>query len=256
MIKKYPHLIHPAILYALLCVVVVLFSWMGSIYELTQSQPAAFDTEEYVLQNLLSPEAIRWFVRNVTSNFLLSPIGNVMLVLIGLGILEKSGMVSVLWKLLHRHKPSLKQQRALMAALLVFVLCVAVVVTGLIRPWGMLLGVTGTILHSPFADGLLFFISLTCCMVSMVYGSICGEFRSSNDIVMALSHSISDFASYLLTLFIASQLIACIKYSCINLLLGISDTSFYWISQAIYWLPLIYLFFVKKRTTSITSTRG
>ncbi len=84
--------LHPATLYFLLSVVVVLFSWMGDIYGLKEVLPAT--GEEIRIRSVLSAEGIRWFLRHVVTNFTgFAPFGMVVMVLFGLGVAEHSGFL-------------------------------------------------------------------------------------------------------------------------------------------------------------------
>lgn len=247
---------HPLVLYFILWLVVVLFSWMDSVYELITLSPSSNgEMGHTVVQNLLSAESVRWLVRNVIPNFLQSPVGEALLVLTALGVIDRSGLLSLLFGFVRRRKSSVKQRRAFIISLFSFLLIVAVLSLSIIRPWGILLGVTGSLSQSPFAHGLLFLVAFVLSVTGIVYGSLSGEFRSTGDVVEGLTHYLSLYASFFLTLFMASQLVACIRYSQLNVMLGIGEESFEYIAQAIYWLPLLYLFFLHHRQT-VTGMRS
>ncbi|NMA75276.1 MAG: AbgT family transporter, partial [Bacteroidales bacterium] len=84
--------LHPVTLYFIIGVLIVVSSWIGSLYGLAAIHP---ETGEIVrVQNLLNPEGIRWFLRNVIANFTgFAPLGMVLVAMIGIGIAQHSGLI-------------------------------------------------------------------------------------------------------------------------------------------------------------------
>lgn len=83
---------HPATMFFLLTLVVVFLSWIFDIYGLSVINPAT--GEEIRVQSLLSPEGIRWFLRNVVKNFTgFAPLGMVIVTMFGIGVAEHSGFI-------------------------------------------------------------------------------------------------------------------------------------------------------------------
>ena len=58
---------HPATMFFVLTMVVVLLSWIFEIYGLSVMLPQT--GEEIRVQSLLSPEGIRWLLRHMVTNF-------------------------------------------------------------------------------------------------------------------------------------------------------------------------------------------
>ena len=58
---------HPATMFFLLTLAVILLSWIFDVYGLSVLQPQT--GEEIRVQSLLSPEGIRWLLRHVITNF-------------------------------------------------------------------------------------------------------------------------------------------------------------------------------------------
>lgn len=98
------HGLHPATMFFLLTLLVVLLSWICDVYGLAALRP---DTgEEMHVQSLLSPEGIRWWLRNVVTNFTgFAPLGLVMVAMFGMGVARHAGLADacmrcgVLWHL-------------------------------------------------------------------------------------------------------------------------------------------------------------
>lgn len=86
---------HPATLFALLTVLVALFSMIGDLLEWTAIHPA--NNSEIKVKNLLSADGLRWIYTNITSNFVnFPPLGYVLAVMIGIGVAEGSGLFTAL----------------------------------------------------------------------------------------------------------------------------------------------------------------
>lgn len=84
---------HPATMFLMLTLVVVFLSWIVDIYGLSVVNPAT--GEEIRVQSLLSPEGIRWVLRNVVKNFTgFAPLGMVIVTMFGLGVAEHSGFIN------------------------------------------------------------------------------------------------------------------------------------------------------------------
>ena len=58
---------HPATMFLLLTLAVIVLSWIFDIYGLSVFQPQT--GEEIRVQSLLSPEGVRWLLRHVVTNF-------------------------------------------------------------------------------------------------------------------------------------------------------------------------------------------
>ncbi|HMM10754.1 MAG TPA: AbgT family transporter [Bacteroidales bacterium] len=90
---------HPASIFGLLALLVLLFSWLGSWLGWTARHPA---TDEIVtVVNLLSKEGIHRIFLQLVDNYTgFAPLGIVMVALLGIGIAEGSGLISAAIRLL------------------------------------------------------------------------------------------------------------------------------------------------------------
>lgn len=90
---------HPASIFGLLAISVLLFSWMGSWLGWTAHHPATNETVSVV--NLLSKEGIHKIILQLVDNYTgFAPLGIVMVALLGIGIAEGSGLISAAIRLL------------------------------------------------------------------------------------------------------------------------------------------------------------
>ncbi len=96
---------HPATLFALLAVLVVLVSWIAEMVSLQAVHPA--DQSVITVNNLLSPDGLRWMYTHIMSNFVtFPPLGYALTAMIGIGIAEGSGLFAAMIKALVLHAPA------------------------------------------------------------------------------------------------------------------------------------------------------
>ncbi|MCK7528812.1 MAG: AbgT family transporter [Ignavibacteriales bacterium] len=86
---------HPATLFAVLAIIVVILSWLGNVMGAQATHPV--DGSIIEAKSLLSADGIRWMYTHLTSNFLrFPPLGYVLVVMIGIGVAEGSGLFTAL----------------------------------------------------------------------------------------------------------------------------------------------------------------
>ena len=86
---------HPATLFLLMAAIVALLSWWASAVGLEATHPAT--GEVIAVRNLLNADGIRWIYTNVEANFVkFPPLGLVLVIMIGIGVAEGSGLFTVL----------------------------------------------------------------------------------------------------------------------------------------------------------------
>ncbi len=96
---------HPATLFALLALIVVLLSWLAHLVGAQAVHPVGGHIIE--AKNLISGEGIRWMYTNLIENFLkFPPLGYVLVVMIGIGVAEGSGLFTTLIRSLVLSAPS------------------------------------------------------------------------------------------------------------------------------------------------------
>lgn len=88
---------HPATLFFLMAVAVAVISAIGTAFNLSAVHPATGEIIE--ARSLLSADGIRWIYTNVEHNFVkFPPLGLVLVIMIGIGVAEGSGLFTVLVK--------------------------------------------------------------------------------------------------------------------------------------------------------------
>ena len=101
------------VLYLLLIVALVLFSWVGSIYGLLLPDGT-------MLPNILSEESVRWFVRHSIDNIAAAPFVEILLVLISISALRSSRFMAAAF---HQKQLTRRHRYALRTSLVVFAVC-------------------------------------------------------------------------------------------------------------------------------------
>ena len=79
--------------------------------------------------------------------------------------------------------------------------------------WGILRGVNGGLIRSPFIIGILFLLSLGIGLMGMVYGFVSGRYRTDSDVIEGLTQPMRLLGVYFVIAFFASQMFACFEYS-------------------------------------------
>ena len=105
---------HPATLFALLALAVVVMSWLASMADLSVAHPSTGQMVEPV--NLLSIDGLHRMLTGAVTNFTgFAPLGVVLVALIGIGVAEHSGLIGASLRLLVLAAP-----RFLLTPVLVF----------------------------------------------------------------------------------------------------------------------------------------
>lgn len=198
---------------------VIVLSWMGTLLG-------------WPVQSLLSSEGIRWTLRHAGDNFLRTPALPLFILSVGGGAVVSSG----LWEALcHPRRLSRKRKRALLPASFTFGLY-ALLLFAALSPSGLLLGVTGTLARSPFADGAVPLASLGLALTGWMFGWASDRFRSGLDIVRGMASLPASLSVYFLYLFVASQCMGFLRYAGLLACIGLSGEI---PEYLLYYLPLL-----------------
>lgn len=231
------HIPHPATVYLLLLLAVMLISWIGSVYAMRGIER----NSDIVLRSLLDAQGMRWLVSNSAVAISVAPVGNAILLLSAIGLVYKSGLWRVLCRLSAKEALSYKERVGLAMAMIVMVLFAGLVVTGLFFGDRVLLGITGTLLPSPLSDGIMLMLFLLTGLPSVVYGSATGIFRNTDSVIGALLWLAYYMSSLLITMLVASQLLAAFDYSGLDRIIGLGAYGRRVLEPLVWWLPLPWI---------------
>lgn len=116
---------------------------------------------------------------------------------------------------------SRKERRAMLSAVIVGAIYMAVILWATFSSWGILRGVNGSLIRSPFIIGILFILSFGIGLMGMVYGFASGRYRKDGDVIEGFTQPMNLLGVYFVIAFFASQLFACFEYSRLNKCLAI-----------------------------------
>jgi len=84
---------------------------------------------------------------------------------------------------------------------------------------------TGSVLHSPFFDGIIIGILLFFFLPALVYGLITGTIRDDKDLMKHIIKSMSGMGSYIVLVFFAAQFVYFFNHSNLGLIIAIKGAS-------------------------------
>jgi aminobenzoyl-glutamate transport protein len=131
---------HPASLFGILALLVLLFSWIGSVFSWTAVHPATGESIEIV--NLVSKEGLHRILLEMVDNYTgFAPLGIVMVALLGIGIAESSGLISAVIRLMVLKAP---------ASMLTFILVFVGILSNIASDLGyiLIIPIAGIVFHS------------------------------------------------------------------------------------------------------------
>jgi len=95
---------HPATLFAIFAFGLILFSWLSSKLGLAAVNPR--DGVAVLPINLISRDGLHWILENTIVNFTgFAPLGTVLVAMLGIGVAEKSGLISTSLRLMVHAAP-------------------------------------------------------------------------------------------------------------------------------------------------------
>lgn len=211
------HYIHPATCFFLLTQLVVLLSWIGNIYGWEG------------VENLMSPEGLRWKLRTVGHSFLSAPlIGSIVLLFLGGGLLVHTGCADALWRFVYRRRELSRKERN---ALIVSIASGCILMGGWLflayGPWGGARSINGRLSGSPLLDGSVYLLSVLCGIMGGVYGYAVNFYHTDKDIVRGMSYGFIRIPEFFVIYFFVVQLFEALEYSKLYLYWGVSEQLVY-----------------------------
>jgi len=119
------------------------------------------------------------------------------------------------------------EKRGLKAAGLSVLLFTILVLFALLPADGMLRNPkTGTILDSPFLNGIVAFIFLGFLIPGLTYGFVTKRFRNDTDVVNAMGKTLSTLGVYMVLVFFAAQFVAYFNWTNLGLIFAVRGAGF------------------------------
>ena len=132
------------------------------------------------VRSLLSGEGLRWFFGNFTSMVASPWLASLILILMALGCLQKSGLFS-------RPHTSYRDRMALRITVVFLVFYLGIILLLTAVPHAVLLSSTGSLFPSPFSRSIVPLLSFGIIIISITFGMVSGRFQTLADILDALS---------------------------------------------------------------------
>ena len=149
-------------------VVLILLSWILSAMRVDG------------VRSMLSGEGVRWFFGNFASMVASPWLAWLLLLLVALGCLQKSGLI-------RQPHTSYRDRMALRLTFVFLVLYVGVCFSLTAVPHAVLLSSTGSLFPSPFTRSIIPILSFGIILVSVSFGLVSGRFQTLADVLDALS---------------------------------------------------------------------
>lgn len=143
------------------------------------------------VRSLLSGEGIRWFIGGFTGMLLQPLLAWLLLLLIALGALQKSGFLSLFQS---RGHWSYRQRIALRVSAFLLVVYVVIVCLLTLMPHAILLSATGALFPSAFSSSLIPIICFGIALLAISYGLVSGILTSTSSMLSALSFGLQQSA--------------------------------------------------------------
>lgn len=174
----------------------------------------------YPVNNILSPEGIRWSFLNAVPNVLNKSLVYLIGFFMAWGAFKRSGFSTALLRLFTglRGAPfSYRQRRALWFALSLTLFFVVLLLLLVLFPHGVLVSVTGRLYPSPFSQGIVPACMVLLVLISLTYGVIGNTLRTFHEVVAASYSGLGEYAGWILVYIIGAQFYACLMYIFPNL---------------------------------------
>jgi len=137
---------------------------------------------------------------------------------------------------------SAAERRGLRFALVVFLVLSGLLLWGLVPSDGFLRDpATGSVLHSPFLQGIVSLIFLFGVALGVAYGIGAGTVRSDRDVIKGMSQQMSTLGGYLVLVFFAAQFVAFFNWTNLGLILAVDGAEFLK-SAGLHQVPLMLSF--------------
>ena len=205
--------LHPATCFLLLFLLAALLSWTGSIYEWEG------------VRSLLSDEGLRWLLRTLLDDYILSPVFQAVVCLFfGGGLFLHSGLGNACHRMVSgTRKFSRKEKRGMGLAAVTFLVYVGLCVLLAFGPWNTVRSAIGTLSDSPLADGFWGVCSLGVALPSIVYGFASDSYLDDSDVVEGMAYLYKCRAAYFVVLLFITLFFSSLEFSGLTDYAGLSD---------------------------------
>ena len=222
---------HPAAVYLVLLVIVIIASWIGNVLEMR----GMTSYSSLVIRSVLGADGMRWMVSNASVSLQHAPIGNAIMLCMTVGVLRASGLWSALSRI-GRLAP--KENASLVVAAVSLLLLALLFILAAVSGSQLATGLASGLAESPLGRGCIFIVMMAAAVPSMAYGLASGALQSAHDCVEAFACMIRPMAHFLVCMLVASQVLDTFTYARLDQFFGISAKAMRVTAFVLYWLPL------------------
>ncbi len=135
-----------------------------------------------------------------------------------------------------------EEKRGLKFALYTFIGIIIVLFAGTVPESGFLRDPeTGSLLHSPFMDGIVTIIFIVAALLGIVYGIGAGSIKNDTDIMKGMAKSMETLGMYIVLVFFAAQFVAYFKWTNLGLIFAIEGAELLK-SSGLNYIPMMLAF--------------
>ena len=118
------------------------------------------------------------------------------------------------------------EKKGLRYAVVTALVLTAVMLWGTIPANGFLRDAqTGSLLHSPFMDGIVAILFITSALMGIAYGIGAGTFKNDSDVMKGMGKAMETLGVYIVLVFFAAQFVAYFKWTNLGLIFAIEGAS-------------------------------
>ncbi len=162
------------------------------------------------VHSLLSSEGIRWFFGSFTLIMASPQLVWLLITLIAIGSMQKSGLLPCLLK--RPHHFTYREHIALRVSGLVLLIYLIIICLLTMLPHAILLSSKGHLFPSAFSHSFIPIITFGICIISISFGLMSGRLRNLSDILESLSHGIRYGAPLFILYILLMQLVASLLF--------------------------------------------
>lgn len=156
------------------------------------------------VRTLLSGEGLRWFFSNFTDMLASPPMAWLVLLLMAMGCMRKSGILN--------RQQSYRDRMALRMAAAFLLIYIVIILLLTLLPHAILLSATGSLFPSAFSSSLLPIVAFGLVLVSVSFGIMSGRLRTLEDILESLSDGIRRGAPLFILYVLLIQFVASLRF--------------------------------------------
>ena len=156
------------------------------------------------VRTLLSGEGLRWFFSNFTDMLASPPMAWLVLLLMAMGCMRKSGILN--------RQQSYRDRMALRMAAAFLLIYIVIILLLTLLPHAILLSATGSLVPSAFSSSLLPIVAFGLVLVSVSFGIMSGRLRTLEDILESLSDGIRRGAPLFILYVLLIQFVSSLRF--------------------------------------------